>query len=328
MSEAPATDARSTALRDWLVTLEPDGARQGELRNLAADASFRRYFRWRTAAGSYVAMDAPPEHERLDRFLEVAGRLRAAGLHAPEVLAHDRDQGFVLLEDLGDRLYRDLLDTDSADTLYGTAFDTLDCFAKRVDCAGLPDYDSDELRAELELFPDWYLRRQQGRPVSARERVHWDRLCERLIASALDQPQGFVHRDFHSSNLLLTEHNPPGIIDFQDAVCGPVTYDLVSLLLDRHITWPRRRLEGWLEAGRRRLAPDLESAEWQRRCDWMGLQRNLKILGIFCRLNHRDAKPAYLALLPRFRGYVLDTLRRYPELDRHRDWLEPRLCAQ
>ena len=327
MSETPATDARREALYAWLMAVQPGSGRGGGLRTLAADASFRRYFRWQAGTGSYVAMDAPPEREGLERFVDVAARLRSAGLHAPEIHAWERERGFLLLEDLGDRLYRDVLDGDTVETLFSAAFDVLECFASRVDCDGLPDYDRDLLGAELELFPDWYLQHECGRAMTARERSSWCELCELLLESAQQQPQIFVHRDFHACNLLLTEHNPPGIIDFQDAVRGPVTYDLVSLLLDRDITWPRQRLEEWMEACRQRLAPGIEPAEWQRCCDWMGLQRNLKILGIFCRLNHRDGKPAYMELLPRFRGYVLDTLRRYRELDRYRAWLEPLLLV-
>ena len=297
-----------------------------ELQPVSGDASFRRYFRIEAGGRSIILMDAPPQRENSRPFVDIAQRLRAAGLQAPDILRFDFEQGFGLLEDFGDTLYRELLDDESVDELFPGLFAVLESMAVRVDGSGLPAYDEKLLQTELDLFPDWYLQRHRQRPLAGAERELWAELCMKLIESARRQPQVFVHKDFHSCNLLQTPRGP-GIIDFQDAVRGPVSYDLVSLLWDRYISWPRVRLEGWMREIHPRLAPEIGADEWIRYCDWMGLQRNLKIVGIFARLSYRDSKPGYLEMIPRFYQYLLDVLPRYPEFVSFHRLLEQAECA-
>jgi aminoglycoside/choline kinase family phosphotransferase len=302
------------------------GLEEVRLEPVSGDASFRRYFRLLAPAGPVILMDAPPDREDSRPFVDVAARLRAAGLSAPRILAFDLDLGFGLLEDFGDVLYRDVLDRDSARRLMPGLFDVLEALAMRVSSDGLPAYDEPVLQAELDLFPDWYLERHRRRPLAGAERGTWAGLCDALIGSAIGQPQVFVHKDFHSCNLLQTADGP-GLIDFQDALRGPVSYDLVSLLWDRYIAWPREKLEEWMLGMRERLAPGIEPAEWIRWCDWMSLQRNLKIVGIFARLRYRDSKEGYLEMIPRFYRYLLDVLPRYPEFRAFLNLLEDPACA-
>jgi aminoglycoside/choline kinase family phosphotransferase len=293
---------------------------------VSGDASFRRYFRLQAGARTVLLMDAPPDHEDSRPFLDIAARLRDAGLKAPEIFRFDLELGFGLLEDFGDTLYRELIDADTIDRLLPELFDLLEGLATRVDPSGLPLYDAPRLQAELDLFTDWYLARHRDYRLSAAETETWTALCAALIGSAADQPQVFVHKDFHSCNLLQTPRGP-GVIDFQDGLLGPLSYDLVSLLWDRYIAWPRARLEDWMLAMRERLAPEMPAADWIRRCDWMGLQRNLKIVGIFARLRYRDGREGYLEMIPRFYGYLLDVLPRYPELAAFNRLLERPECA-
>jgi aminoglycoside/choline kinase family phosphotransferase len=302
------------------------GLDQVELEAVSGDASFRRYFRLRPPGRSLILMDAPPDREDSAPFVDIAKRLRAGGLKAPEIIRFDLQQGFGLLEDFGDTLYRDVLDQDSVDDLFPGLFAILEGMAARVDARGLPPYGVDLLQAELDLFPDWYLERHRTRPFSGEERRLWANLCHTLIGSAGRQPQVFVHKDFHSCNLLQTEDGP-GIIDFQDGVLGPVSYDLVSLLWDRYIAWPRARLLEWMADVRPRLAPGVAAEEWVRYCDLMGLQRNLKIVGIFARLYYRDGKRGYLEMIPRFYQYLLDVLPLYPEFRSIHLLLERAECA-
>jgi aminoglycoside/choline kinase family phosphotransferase len=196
-----------------------------------------------------------------------------------------------------------------------------------VDAASLPEYDRDRLVTELELFTTWYLEKHRGLRLSCEDWDVWEALCTRLIVSAQEQPRVFVHRDFHSCNLMVQPDGRLGVIDFQDAVRGPLSYDLASLLWDRYIPWPRSRLEGWVEDFRQRVAPEIPSGTWTRWCDWMGLQRNLKIVGIFARLHHRDGKAGYLEMIPRFWGYLQDVLPRYEETREFHQLLERLRCA-
>ena len=297
-----------------------------QLRPVSGDASFRRYFRCDWRGRSLVLMDAPPEKEHSAPFVDIDRRLRRAGLNAPEIMHFDLELGYGLMQDFGDVLYRDLLNEHNADDLFPGLFDILERFAADVDPAGLPPYSAGSLQFELNLFPDWYLDRDRGRSLTAAERADWTALCDRVIESAQRQPQVFVHRDFHSCNLL-QNGAAPGIIDFQDGVRGPLSYDLVSLLWDRYITWPRPRLEAWMRTMHARYGLDCAPAEWIRQCDWMGLQRNLKIVGIFARLEHRDGKPGYLALVPRFYGYLRDVAARYTEFGALHRLLEDPRCA-
>lgn len=297
-----------------------------ELEVVSGDASFRRYFRIHTVDGSLILMDAPPDKEDSAPFVDIAGRLRSAGLNAPEILKFDLQRGFGLLSDFGDTLYRELITEDSIDELMPGLFDILAVMAGGVDKAGLPDYNADFLQTELDLFTEWYLALHKQRPLSGAEKACWIGLCERLIDSAGSQPQVFVHRDFHSCNLLQTRDGP-GIIDFQDAVRGPLSYDFVSLAWDRYIAWPRQRLEKWMNETHDLLDTACSLQDWTRQCDLMGLQRNLKIVGIFARLHYRDGKDGYLQMIPRFYRYLLDVLPLYPEFSEFQNLLEQAECA-
>ncbi len=292
----------------------------------SADASFRRYFRVLGAGGrSHIVMDAPPPQEDVRPFIDIAGRIRGAGLHAPEVLAAHAELGFVLLADLGSALYLPALqqaDAAHADQLMREALTALVQFQLRVDGSGLPVYDDALLRRELALFPDWCVQREFGITWTVAQQAVWQRLCDGLVASALAQPQVTVHRDWMPRNLMLAQPNP-GILDFQDAVRGPVTYDIASLLRDAFHSWDEAReidwaARWWQQAraagllGEHAMAQDF--GETWRALEWMGLQRHLKVLGIFCRLKHRDAKPAYSADLPRFFAYATKVALRYREL--------------
>lgn len=325
------TQSRRDARRDFAEAAL--GARGLDIEPASADASFRSYWRVRqpsTSTSTCIVMDAPPEREDLGSWLDVGARLRAAGLHAPAVLAVDRAQGFVLMEDLGTRIYLPTLDDSSVDGLYADAFKALVRMQGSVDGAGLPPYDRTLLIAELELLPEWFLARHLGITPSCDE---WDVIEAAftfLIHAAMEQPRVFVHRDFHSRNLLVVEADSgssamptlssPGIIDFQDAVIGPITYDLASLLRDCYVEWDIERVDAWMESCRECLrhshliGPDVNTALFRRWFDLAGLQRHLKVLGIFCRLWYRDGKPQYLADLKLVWHYAITVARRYPEL--------------
>lgn len=286
----------------------------------SSDASARSYWRVRTASGSTVVMDAPPGSGDLGAWLDIDARLRDAGLNAPQVLAEDRAQGFLLLSDLGARQYLHDLTDANADALYGDALAALATMQARVDPHGLPRFDEPFIVRELELMPIWFLQRHLGIAIACEE---WDVIevaFRLLIDNATRQPQMFMHRDFHSRNLMVVPGHNPGIVDFQDAVLGPVTYDVVSLLRDCYIAWDDARVRDWAETQRRRLIEagtldaHIDAARWQRWSDLTGLQRHLKVLGIFCRLWYRDGKRGYLADLPRVWIYVREVASLYPEL--------------
>ncbi len=308
---------RRALLGDWLASLF-DG-REFALTPASSDASFRRYWRLRRGQDTYIIMDAPPGLEDTARFVRIAEMLRAVGLHAPEVYAQEPQHGFLLLQDLGTRLYLDELEEPNADRLYGDALGALAVIQSCVPCDGLPVYDEPLLRRELGLFRDWLLFAHLGLSLSAAEERALDRAFAMLVASALEQPQVCVHRDFHSRNLMVTPPPSPGILDFQDAVAGPVTYDLVSLLRDCYIAWPADRVVDWawgyfhLACQTGILRPEHEG-RFQRWFDLMGVQRHLKASGIFARLSVRDGKPGYLADIPRTLGYVVRVASEYPEL--------------
>jgi len=298
-----------------------------ELAPVSGDASFRRYFRFNTAGQSVILMDAPPGREDSAPFIDIDRRLRQAGLNAPEILHFDLERGFGLLEDFGDTLYRDILDEHSVDHLFPALFTMLGNLAQKVDTRGLPRYDALLLQQEMALFPDWYLRVHRRRLLSGAERILWNGICAGLIRSAYQQPQVFVHKDFHSCNLLQTASGEPGIIDFQDGVTGPLSYDFISLLWDRYIAWPRERRELWMTDFYSRLKPECELETWIRWCDLMGLQRNLKIVGIFARLHYRDGKDGYLDLIPRFYDYLLEVTSHYSEFHEFHRFLEQAECV-
>lgn len=285
----------------------------------SSDASFRRYWRVRLGQSSRIIMDAPPDKEDCRPFIEVSARLVAGGLRAPRVLAQDLAQGFLLLDDLGNTTLLQALDEHSVQAHYRSAMDSLQRI-QRVPASGLPAYDANRLRDEMELLPTWYLSRHLGLRLDCGELDELEAAFSLLIANALEQPQVFVHRDYHSRNLMV-EAQPGaelGILDFQDAVRGPITYDLVSLLKDCYVRWPAERVSAWAEGFRWQLqragmaVPDAD--RWLRWFELMGLQRHLKVLGIFARLYHRDGKPGYLADLPRVHAYALEACARYDEL--------------
>jgi len=322
----PQHDQRLLDLNVWLEPqLEALFARRGwgevpemSLIPASSDASFRRYFRWEAGQRSFILMDAPPPQENCRPFVAIAGLLAEAGVHVPEILAADLDQGFLLLSDLGRQTYLDVIDADNADRLFQDAIEALLTFQVGAIPAALPSYDEALLRRELHLFPEWYVGRQLGREFSEDERALWDRMCKVLIDSALAQPKVLVHRDYMPRNLMLSQPNP-GVLDFQDAVAGPVTYDITSLFKDAFLSWPEERVLGWLqgywEAARARGIPVQESfAEFHRASDLMGVQRHLKVIGIFARICHRDGKPRYLADVPRFFAYLDGVVARRPEL--------------
>lgn len=285
------------------------------------DASFRRYFRVQHKNISYIVMDAPPDKENMQSFVAIARAFKDLGLHTPDVLEADLDQGFLLLTDLGTRHYLTALDATSAAKLYGDALDAL----LRLQIKGnarimdLPIYDERLLKQEMMLFVEWFLIRYLRLALDSEDLDILDTTSAALCRSALTQPQVWVHRDYHSRNLMVVEHGNPGVLDFQDAVVGPITYDLVSLLRDCYIAWPQAQVRHWALSHQRRLqqqglAQLEDTAAFLRWFDWMGLQRHLKAIGIFARLNLRDGKPGYLADIPRTLGYVREVSACYPEL--------------
>lgn len=284
---------------------------------VSGDASFRRYFRIRTADRSLILMDAPPDREDCTPFVDVTNRLQKAGLHVPAIIEADLDAGFLLLSDLGDDLYLAHLHDDNADTLYGYALDSLERI-QSADPEGLPDYDRARLLGEMELFREWFLKRHLGIGPGHDRDTLLERSFETLASVALEQPRVFVHRDYHARNLMLTRENPPGILDYQDAVLGPVTYDLVSLLKDSYIAWPRQRQITWALSYRDRIVRSgiidpVDDASFLRWYDLTGVQRQLKVCGIFARLNYRDGKPGYLPDIPLTYRNLTDAAARYPE---------------
>jgi len=310
-------DSRLAELTRWVAG--PLGGAPRAVLPASADASFRRYFRATLEDGrSFIVMDAPPEHEDCRPFVHVAGLLRAAGLNAPAVQAQDLERGFLLLTDLGTVTYLDALDPSNAAALMRDAIAALVRWQLATRVGALPPYDEALLRRELALFPEWYAGRHLGRAFDAGQAAAWQSLCDALVASALAQPAVYVHRDYMPRNLMVCDPNP-GVLDFQDAVIGPITYDLASLTRDAFVSWEEERVLDWAarywEAARRaRLPVDADFAEFWRSLEWMGLQRHLKVLGIFARLTYRDGKAKYLADTPRFLGYARAAARRYRAL--------------
>ena len=309
-------ELRSLQRRNWVR--EVTGERAPELVVASADASFRSYWRVRNLPQTPILMDAPPQREDIASWIAVAERLRAAGLHAPDVHASDVALGFVLMEDLGSRTYLPALDAHSVDRLYTDALDALLVMQRDVACVGVPSYDSHRLRQELDLLPHWFIGRHLGITAQGRGVDVLQSAFHALIEDALTQPQIFVHRDYHSRNLMITDAKSPGIIDFQDAVCGPIAYDLVSLLRDCYIEWPESQVQEWVERYREQAVraglTDADACTFRRWFDLIGVQRHLKVLGIFCRLWYRDGKRQYLADLPRVWKYTHDVASRYEEL--------------
>ena len=306
---------------EWLNSIEATAGIDPQ--PASADASFRRYFRLQSGAESFIVMDAPPEQEDCTPFLRVAAQLEAMQLNAPRIIEANVEQGFLLLSDLGTRLYLAALSKDPAQAtrLYADAMRALIKMQNRGVAyqATLPAYDERLLRFELSLFHDWLCETHVGVEFAADDEARWQVLCDALVANAMDQPQVYVHRDYHSRNLMLTKVENPGLLDFQDAVEGPYTYDLVSLLKDCYVRWPAEQVQEWALAFYTMLDAELKQRVdeplFLRQFELMGVQRHLKAAGIFARLNHRDGKTAYMADIPRTLQYVTELGARYPELD-------------
>ena len=302
-------DERLAALQVWLR--EALGLAVASIVPASGDASFRRYFRVTVADGSYIAMDAPPHLEDCRPFVAIAAAMAGFGLHVPRVYAQDLAQGFLLLSDLGSRQYLSALNERTADRLYGDAIAALVRLQSRgpVSDGALPPFDEARLTMEMGLFRDWFLRRHLAIELTDDDLGVLEAVFQRLIDNALAQPRVWVHRDYHSRNLMVTAERNPGVLDFQDAVIGPVTYDLVSLLRDCYIDWPEAAVRRWIASYYRQASEagcleGVAAAQFRQWFDLMGVQRHLKAIGIFARLNHRDGKPGYLGDIPRALGYV------------------------
>ena len=322
----PDQDVRLQHLKVWLdQQLTTLFAEQGwgvvppaTLTAASSDACFRRYFRWEGGDKSFIVMDAPPPQENCKPFVDIAFLLAKSGINVPKIYAEDLERGFLLLNDLGNKTYLDVIDSENADNLFNDALQALLAFQQLPMIAPLPSYDVALLRRELELFPEWYVKRELGIEFDAAQQVLWQQVSELLIDSALAQPKVLVHRDYMPRNLMLSEPNP-GVLDFQDAVYGPVTYDVTCLFKDAFLSWPQERVHGWLEsywrqAGALGIPVQPEFEDFLRASDLMGVQRHLKVIGIFARICHRDGKPRYLGDVPRFFAYIDAVIARRPEL--------------
>jgi N-acetylmuramate 1-kinase len=312
----PHTDARLALIHDWLE--QSLGLRPQQLEPASSDASFRRYFRVVSADRTLIVMDAPPDRENVKPFIHVAGLLRDAGIHAPEIVAQDIERGFLLLTDLGRQTYLDVLRDDNADALFDAAINTLIRWQLATRQGELPPYDEPLLRRELSLFPEWYVGKHLRRELDAAQSAALEQTFALLVRSALAQSKVYVHRDYMPRNLMVGT-STPGVLDFQDAVIGPITYDVASLFRDAFISWPEDKLLNWAvrywERARDASLPvPGDFGAFYRDFEWMGLQRHLKVLGIFARINYRDGKPKYLSDTPRFIAYVRDVAARYDEL--------------
>ncbi|MDH5552062.1 MAG: phosphotransferase [Nitrosomonas sp.] len=309
---------RRQLLEDWVKTLFPD--KPFTLVPASADASFRRYFRVSFSDSTLVAMDAPPEQEDCTPFLQVAGMFGAAGVHVPTIVAQDTEQGFLLLSDLGSTTYLQALEANAgdADRLYHEATDALIKIQLASRPSVLPDYDEAFLLRELNLFPEWYIAKHLKITLNAEQKVVIDNVFSDIVKNNLAQPKVYVHRDYHSRNLMVTSPNP-GVIDFQDALYGPITYDLVSLFKDAYIRWDEERVLDWMiryweKAKKAGLPVNPDFPEFYCDFEWMGVQRHLKVLGIFARLYHRDGKEAYLNDMPLVMEYLRKACKRYRPL--------------
>lgn len=325
MTDTHTPDARLAALRQWLEShAAAHGLRLDTLVPVSGDASFRRYFRIQAGGEPRIVMDAPPPQEDCRPFVDVARRLAAAGLRVPAILAQDLDQGFLLLSDLGRQTFHEAIKAGLVqdDALWQQHMrGALRALTRLQQCPadGLPAYDQARLRQELDLFPQWYLRTHLGHDPDADTQAMLDRVFDLLAGQAASQPRVFVHRDYHSPNLMVGTGAPdfaPGVIDFQDALLGPVSYDIASLVMDARTTWEEPQqldwaIRYWEYARAAGLPVPDDFAQFHQQYEWMGLQRNLRILGVFARLSHRDGKHHYLDHMPRVQGYVRQVAGRY-----------------
>ncbi len=312
-------DIRKTAIQSWLeneLKMSIDSFAPA-----SSDASFRRYFRVSCNGQTYIVMDAPPEKENIKAFIEVAGLFASTGINIPKIYQINREQGFLLLEDFGNQCYLDLLNQENANSLYEQALDSLFKLQSNIDCMNckLPLYDFQLLSKEIDIFSEWFLEKKLNIKANFGQQKTLEKTKHLLVKSALEQSKTCVHRDYHSRNLMVTSTNNPGIIDFQDAVVGPVTYDLASLLKDCYIEWPEQMIDQWLnkyflhlkDAGHINCNYDTFNYWF----DLMGIQRHLKAIGIFARLHLRDNKSDYLHDIPRTINYIINTSAKYPELN-------------
>jgi aminoglycoside/choline kinase family phosphotransferase len=312
----PMTERLERA-REWIQ--DTLGVASVNLQPASTDASFRRYFRIHANGESKILMDAPPEKEDSRPYVAVTELLERAGIHVPAIHARDLPSGFLILEDLGVRCYMDELDADSADTLYGDALDTLLRMQERVSVDSVPEYGAALVMQELGLFDEWFLGRHLGIDTDGKIAETLSRSFRFLAHRFEQQPRVFVHRDYHSRNLMYTSERNPGVLDFQDAVAGPAAYDVVSLFRDVYIEWPTSRVEAWMleyhrDAISRGVPVAGDTAAFLRDVDLIGAQRHLKVAGIFCRLFYRDSKPDYLRDIPLTLRYLMDECERQPEL--------------
>lgn len=312
------TIERLQCLESWIKTVFPQ--KNFTLSPASADASFRRYFRITMNEQTMIAMDAPPQLENCAPFLHAAEVLASANVHVPAILAQDLAQGFLLLSDLGNTTYLQALETNptSVDKLYSDAIDALIKIQLISRAQIFPEYDETLLRRELDLFPEWYITRHLQATLDEKLLRDLATIFSRILENILAQPRVFVHRDYHSRNLMMTTPNP-GILDFQDAVYGPITYDLVSLFKDAYIQWEEERILDWViryweKARKAGLPVATNFSDFYRDFEWMGVQRHLKVLGIFARLYHRDHKDAYLKEMPLVMTYLRKACERYREL--------------
>lgn len=333
---AIAVDQRRHALNAWSsgwVRTHTPFQPAAELEVVSGDASFRRYFRLRHDHGSLICVDAPPDKENSRPFVAIARALFAHQVHVPEVISVDFEQGFMLLSDLGDTLLRACLTEATVDEMYGQAMEELLHLLTSPPPQDyvLPPYDHDRLMLEMSLFRNWFVECYLGLALSSEEETLIDDTCYRITRGVLEQPTVFVHRDYHSRNLMVLPTGRLGVIDFQDAVTGPITYDLVSLLRDAYVEWPVERVNGWVEQFRNRLlqvgqiGEDVDAEAFLAWFDWMGAQRHLKVLGIFARLSLRDGKHGYLNDIPLVFKYLLHEIADYPDLREFSHWLRTRI---
>jgi aminoglycoside/choline kinase family phosphotransferase len=319
MPDNSLNDPRLAQLADWLSGLQTPATVAASLRPASADASFRRYFRVDTPDGqSLIVMDAPPPQEDVRPFVKVAELFSATGVSVPAILAKDTERGFLLLSDLGSTTYLQQLNPDTAHKLYIDAIDALILLQVQSRTGVLPAYDRELLHRELMLFPDWYITRHLKATLTDAQTADLNRVFDVLLANNLAQAPVYVHRDYHSRNLMVMNKGNPGILDFQDAVYGPITYDLVSLLRDAYIQWDEELVLDWVirywERARRAGLPVSHDVDaFYRDFEFMGLQRHLKVLGIFARLYHRDGKDGYLNDMPMVMDYTRKTAYRYKE---------------
>jgi N-acetylmuramate 1-kinase len=323
MKSIESEDVRLRALSAWLLSADVvakvgRGVGEGVLAPASADASFRRYFRISHAGGTYIAMDAPPPQENCRPFVRIARMMADAGLNTPAIYAEDVEQGFLLLTDLGRETYLDVANESNVDTLMRDATESLIKWQLASKPGELPPYDEAVLRREISLFPDWYIAKHLQVTLTPQQSQMMETVFSRVIASNLAQKQVYVHRDFMPRNLMVSSPNP-GVLDFQDALYGPVGYDIACLWRDAFISWDEERiLDGtvryWEKAKKAGLPVPDDFGSFYRDVEWMGLQRHLKVMGIFARINYRDGKPRYLADTPRFARYIRKCCERYVEL--------------